>query len=140
MNWLLMQAGYPPAIVEKEDRKKYISSIEKARLGGSLAQYYALMYEAIDRSLDVYLDALENKDQQNMLSDKGVLKIGELARLTNETVPTLRHWTKEGLLEVIDYSPGGYQLYRQEEVKKVAKIRKLQESKRLTLVEIRREL
>ena len=39
MNLLLMQAGYPPAIIRKEDRKQY-ASIEKAQLGGSLSEYY----------------------------------------------------------------------------------------------------
>ena len=29
MNLLLMQAGYPPAIIRKEDRNQYISSIER---------------------------------------------------------------------------------------------------------------
>lgn len=140
MNLLLMQAGYPPAIIRKEDRKKYITNIEKAQLGGSLADYYALMYEAVDRSLDIYLNTLEGKKQTQVLEKKRLLKIGELATLTNETVPTIRHWTKEGLLTVVTYTPGGYQLYGQDAVTKAAKIRQLQDTKRLTLVEIKKEL
>jgi len=140
MNLLLMQAGYPPAIIRKEDRKQYITSIEKAQLGDSLADYYALMYEAVDRSLNIYLDALEGKEQTQVLKKKPLLKIGELAKLTNETVPTIRHWTKEGLLSVVEYTPGGYQLYSQNAITKATKIRKLQDTKRLTLVEIKKEL
>lgn len=140
MNLLLLQAGYPPAIIRKEDRQQYIVSIEKAQLGGSLADYHTLMYEAVNRSLDIYLNALEEKEQTQILEKKPLLKIGELAKLTKETVPTIRHWTKSGLLDVIKYTPGGYQLYDQEAVIKVAKIRQLQESKRLTLAEIKKEL
>ena len=110
-----MQAGYPPAIIRKEERKQYIASIEKAQLGGSLADYYALMYEAVSRSLDIYLEVLEDKKQEKILEKKNVLKIGELAELVGETVPTIRHWTKEGLLNVAEYSQSGYQLYDQDQ-------------------------
>jgi len=140
MNLLLMQVGYPPAIIQKEERKQYISSIEKAQLGGSLADYYALMYEAVNRSLDIYLAALENKEQEEVLEKKPLLKIGELAKLGGETVPTIRHWTKEGLLSVADYSKGGYQLYSQNQVAVIKKIRKLQNRNRLTIAEIKKEL
>lgn len=140
MNLLLMQAGYPPAIIRKEERKQYIASIEKAQLGGSLADYYALMYEAVDRSLDIYLEALEGKEHEKVLEKKPVLKIGELAHLVGETVPTIRHWTKEGLLIVAEYSQGGYQLYGQDQVAIIKKIRKLQDKDRLTIAEIKKEL
>lgn len=140
MNLLLMQAGYPPAIIRKEERKQYIASIEKAQLGGSLADYYALMYEAVHRSLDIYLEALEGKEQEKVLEKKNVLKIGELAELVGETVPTIRHWTKEGLLQVAEYSQGGYQLYGQDQAAVIKKIRKLQEKDRLTIAEIKRTL
>jgi len=140
MNLLLMQAGYPPAIIKKEDRKKYIISIEKAQLGGKLSDYYNLMYQAIDQSFDIYFNAFEEKEQKNVFKNKDLLKIGELARLVGETVPTIRHWTKEGIIPVIQYSQGGYQLYDQNAVRISSKIRKLQNSKRLTLSEIKKEL
>lgn len=138
MNLLLMQAGYPPAIIRKEERKQYIASIEKAQLGGSSADYYSLMYEAVNRSLDIYLEALEGKEQEKVLEKKNVLKIGELADLVGETVPTIRHWTKEGLLQVAEYTQGGYQLYSQDQVTIIKKIRKLQDTDRLTIAEIKR--
>jgi Fic family protein len=140
MNLLLMQAGYPPAVIRKEDRKLYITSIEKAQLGGSLADYYSLIYEAVNRSLDIYLDALRGKEQTLRLEKKPLLKIGELAEVTHETVPTIRHWTNEGLLQVAEYTPSGYQLYDQKMVTRSKKIRRLQNTKRLTLVEIKKEL
>lgn len=138
LNLLLMQAGYPPAIIRTKDRASYISSIEKIQLGGSPEEYYSLMYAAVDRSLDVYLEALEGKEHNKQPAAKDLLKIGELAQLTGETVPTIRHWTKEGLLTVAQYSPGGYQLYSQEQHMVAKKIRSLQSSKRLTIPEIKR--
>ena len=140
MNLLLMQKGYPPAIIRKEERKRYITNIEKAQLGGSFSDYYALMYEAVDRSLDIYLNVLEGREQTQMLEKKPLLKIGEVAKLVNETVPTIRHWTREGLLNVAKYTPGGYQLYSQDSIIIIRKIRKLQDTKRLTLSEIKQEL
>lgn len=140
MNLLLMQAGYPPAIIRKEERKEYVASIEKAQLGGSLAHYYTLMYEAVNRSLDIYLNALEDKEEEKVLEKKPMLKIGELADLVAETVPTIRHWTKEGLLQVADYTQGGYQLYSQNQVAVIKKIRTLQDKDRLTIAEIKKAL
>lgn len=140
MNLLLMQAGYPPAVIRKEERQQYIACIEKAQLSGSMADYYTFMYEAVNRSLDIYLETLADKEQEKILIKKPVLKIGELAELVGETVPTIRHWTKEGLLNVAEYSPGGYQLYDQDQAAVVKKIRKLQDRDRLTIAEIKRKL
>lgn len=137
MNLLLVQTGYPPAIIPKEDHRLYINSIEKAQLGGSLSDYYSLIYESVDHSLDIYLNALENKEQNKILEKKGLLKIGQLAKLTGETVPTIRHWTKEGLIHVTQYTKSGYQLYGPGCMVIARKIRGLQDSKRLTLAEIK---
>ena len=59
MNLLLMQAGYPSAIIRKEDRSEYINSLEKGQTGGSLDDYYAVIFKAVDRSLDIYLKTVE---------------------------------------------------------------------------------
>lgn len=139
MNLLLMQAGYPPAIIRKEDRRRYIDSIEAGQLGKSLDDYYQLIFASIDRSLDIYLDAIEKREETERVAAKPLLKIGELARLTGETVPTIRFWTKQGLLAVTSRSPGGYHLYSPALVGVVKKIKKLQE-KRLTLAEIKKSL
>lgn len=139
MNLLLMQAGYPPAVIRKEERRRYITSIEAGQLGKSLDDYYKLIFESIDQSLDIYLDAVEQKKETTKITGKLLLKIGELAKLVDETVPTIRHWTKEGLLSVAERSPGRYQLYAQNQVGVAKKIKKLQE-KRLTLAEIKMSL
>lgn len=40
MNLLLMQQGYPPALIRPEDRLQYIDALEQAQLGGTLDDYY----------------------------------------------------------------------------------------------------
>ena len=149
MNLILTQEGFPPAVIRKQDRLRYIDSIEKAQLGGSLDSFLELVYEAIQRSLDIYLDTavkiLPLTDEPDMRVRDGrktkeavsLVKIGELARRSGEAVHTIRFWTKEGLLEVKAHTPGGYQLYDPAALQRIKEIRRLQKENRLTLAEIR---
>lgn len=75
---------------------------------------------------------MNEKQAQNKL-----LTIGKLAKETGEPVTTIRFWTKEGLLEVKEYSQGGYQLYDPAMIETVKQIRQLQNEKRLTIAEIK---
>jgi len=71
---------------------------------------------------------------------KKLLTIGKLAKETGELVTTIRFWTKEGLIEVKEYSKGGYQLYDPTMIERAKQIRQLQNEKRLTITEIKEEL
>lgn len=62
MNLLLIQEGYPPALIRKEDRRIYINAVEKGQLTGDTADFYQVIYEAVDRSLNIYLQAVEGKE------------------------------------------------------------------------------
>lgn len=135
MNLILEQCGYPPAIIRKEDRLKYINALELGRSSGSSDDFNKIIGEAVEHSLDIYL----GEDKKQISSEQKLLKIGDLARLTNEGVVTLRHWTDEGLLQLADRSSGGYRLYDPSAVERARKIRKLQQ-KRLTLAEIKKQL
>ncbi|MDX1949918.1 MAG: Fic family protein [Rickettsiales bacterium] len=140
MNMILMMYGYPPAIIRKQDRLKYINSLEKAQLvngeGDSKNNYYKIISKAVDRSLDIYLKAVKGEDDniENNNDDK-LLKIGELAKKVGETNSTIRHWTKAGLLEVSEITPSGYQMYSVEMIERIKKIKELKE-KRFSLEEI----
>lgn len=61
LNLILIQNGYPPALIKKEERKDYIDSLESAQLGGSLEKFYRLVTKAVDRSIDIYLEAIDKK-------------------------------------------------------------------------------
>lgn len=141
MDLLLMQAGYPPALIKKEDRLEYINAIEKGQLSGDMDDYYRVIYESVETSLNIYLKALEQKElngTEDLSTVAGkLLKIGELAKATGENVPTIRYWTQEGLLEVAEHTPGGYQLYDEEMIERAKKIRQLQKEKRLTINELK---
>lgn len=140
MNLILLLNGYPMAIIRKEDRIVYLNSFEIERNQHDLKPFYELIFTAVNRSLDIYLNALKGKQPvlKGFNSTSGnLLKIGELAKVTGETIHTLRYWTKMGLLEVADYTHGGYQLYSPDATQKVKRIRKLQQEKRLTIEEIK---
>jgi Fic family protein len=140
MNLLLMRTGYPAAIIRPEDRSSYLTALEIAQTGGSLDEYYECVYAAVDRSLDIYLDSIGQSSSARSESGDGLLKIGQLAQVTTETVATLRYWTNLGLLHVAAHSPGGYQLYARNMVARVTEIRRMQGEERLPLAEIRRRL
>ena len=129
MNMILMMKGFPPAIIRKNDRLAYIKSLEKPQLingeGDSKNDYFKLIADAVDRSLNIYLKAIkgENAEPEN----EKLLKIGELAKATNQTVATIRHWTKEGLLQVAEITESGYQMYGEEMVERVERVREMRE-------------
>jgi Fic family protein len=57
MNLLLMRNGFPPAIILKNDRKKYYEALNQANKGS----YYKLclmMCQALERSVNIYLNAM----------------------------------------------------------------------------------
>jgi len=135
MNLILMQNGYPPALIRKRDRLRYIKSLEQAQLGGSKEDYYKIVGEAVDRSFDVYLKALSQEEEVAKPAPE-LLRIGQLAKLTGETNATLRFWTKEGLLEVADTTDAGYQLFDPSMIELIQEIRRLQ-GERCTLKEIK---
>jgi Fic family protein len=62
MNMLLIQAGYPPAIIRKEDRGKYLNALEKGQTRGALKDFHDMMYDAVDRSLDIYLETAKGEE------------------------------------------------------------------------------
>lgn len=134
MNLLLMQAGYPPALIKKEHRLKYINAIERGQLYGEMEDYYGVIYEGVENSMQIYLKALEGAKTRKLF------KIGELAAASGESVPTIRYWTKEGLLGVADHTKGGYQLYEEAMIEQVKTIRQLQREKRWTIQELKEKL
>lgn len=138
MNMILIMSGYPPAIIRPRDRLAYLTALEKGQLGGSKDPFFKLITKAVNRSLDIYLNTATNQDIEPE-REVALLTIGKLATATDTTNSTLRHWVKEGLLEVADTTPSGYQLFDREMIDRVSLIRSGQ-AKRFTLTEIKKEL
>ncbi len=63
MNLLLMRSGFPPAIILKNDRKKYYEALNQANKG-SYQKLTLLMAQALERTLNIYMSALPNNDQE----------------------------------------------------------------------------
>lgn len=65
MNVLLMKEGYPPAIILKNDRKKYYQALNQANQG-DYSKLLLLVAQALERSLNIYLNAFptESYDQE----------------------------------------------------------------------------
>ncbi len=57
MNLILMKAGYPPAIILKNDRKKYYTALNAANKG-DYSKLALMMCQALERSLNIYLEIL----------------------------------------------------------------------------------
>jgi Fic family protein len=138
MNMILLMFGYPAAIIRKRDRLSYIESLEKAQLGGAKDDYFKIITRAVDRSLNIYLKAATGEDSEPTDRDE-LLKIGTLAQQVGERNSTIRHWTKEGLLDVAEITEAGYQLYASEMVERIEQIQALKEQ-RFTLQEIKENL
>jgi Fic family protein len=58
-NLILMRAGYPPAIILQQDRKKYYDALNKSNQG-NYEKLVLLVLQALERSLDIYLSHLDN--------------------------------------------------------------------------------
>ncbi len=139
MNLILISYGYPPAIISKRDRLIYISSLEKAQLGGSLDDYLKIIAKAVNRSLDIYLKAIKGEDLVPVDDHQKLFKIGAIAKQSDETVPTIRYWTKEGLLNIAELTASNYALYAPETLSRIQQIQKLKKQ-RFTLSEIKKRL
>ena len=103
MNLLLIQLGYPPAIIRKEDRGAYINSLEKAQTKGNLADYYTLIYEAIDRSLDIYLEAVapERVCVKEPTLEQRFYTTEEVSKLLQIDPETVRRYVRQGDLRAV---------------------------------------
>ena len=68
-NLLLMREGFPPAIILKNDRKKYYDALNQAN-NGDYSKILLLVLQALERSIDIFLSSLNNSyDQYQNISD-----------------------------------------------------------------------
>ena len=62
MNLILMKQGFPPAIILKNDRKKYYQALNQANKG-DYSKLMLLMCQAQERTLNIYISALPDHDE-----------------------------------------------------------------------------
>ena len=54
MNWILMQEGFPPVIIRKQDRHRYYETLQKTN-EGDVRPFLRFIAECAEKTLDVYL-------------------------------------------------------------------------------------
>jgi len=93
MNLLLIRAGYPIAIILKNDRAKYYRALDGADKGDpkAIAQ---LLAQAVERTLGAYLSAVTRSTPKNES-----LPLSELAKHTPYSTKYLNLLVRKGLLE-----------------------------------------
>lgn len=146
MNLILNLNGYPMAIIRNEEKANYLSTFDSVRKENNMQPFYDLIEAAVERSLDAYINASLGKPvmpgllgEATEITDHKLLKIGQLAKAANETIPTIRWWTKEGLLKVAKYTDGGLFQFDPSQIDQAKEIRYLQDKQRLTLDEIKQK-
>ena len=139
MNFILLCHGYPPAIIRKSERGKYLDALEKAQTGGAFEDYLQLIYRAVGRSLEIYVEATSGEGDFVAEPDDSLLRIGQLAKQTDVNISTIRFWLSSGLLEVSETTASGYQLFSSSMVVRVEQIKTLKEQ-RFTIQEIKSKL
>ena len=84
-------------------------------------------------------EATEKLSRKERLG-RGLLKIGEIARLAGVATSLVRYYTDIGLLRVADHTKGGYRLYDREETLRIIREVKPPVERRRTLKEIKENL
>ena len=67
-NFYLMKKGYPPIVIQKEDRKNYYKSLNKAD-HGDLSDFASFIARAVNESLQYYLSSFIEEERPVSLSE-----------------------------------------------------------------------
>ena len=94
MNIILMERGYPLAIILKNDRKKYYTVLTKADRG-DLMPFVRFIAQAVERSLDIYLKVLTPTDKRKEI----FISLNELSKGTGFSPKYLNLLARTGKLE-----------------------------------------
>ncbi|KKR47751.1 MAG: Fic [Candidatus Curtissbacteria bacterium GW2011_GWA1_40_16] len=146
MNLVLIQNGYPIAIIKTEEREAYIDAIRKATVTGNPDDFYSLVFGAVERSLDAYIAAAKGKSiipffiEKTELVSESLLQIGKIATLANVAIPTVRYYLEQGFIKPETKSKGGFMLFDPKVVEKIKEIKRLQKEERLSIAELKKRL
>ena len=94
MNVILMQPGYPLAIILKNDRKRYYNVLSKADRG-DLIPFIRFIAQAVERSLDIYLKILTPKEKKK----ERFMALSQLSKGTKFSPKYLNLLVRTGKLE-----------------------------------------
>jgi excisionase family DNA binding protein len=102
MNLVLMQEGIPPAIIKKEERNRYLSVLETGQTKGILDAYYELIYDAINRSLDIYIETAKPQEVlPSTQSGQAFYTTEDVAALLHVDPESVRRYVRSGKLKAV---------------------------------------
>lgn len=145
-NLVLLGYGYPMMIIKTKERQEYMSAIEKATMTHDLTDFYTVIGHAVERSLDAFIALSKGKSVIEFYIDEhkgGQAKpvfIGKIAKFADVSIPTIRHYMALGLIRPHEKSRGGFLLFELSVVDRIKRIQKLQNERRMSLDEIKKEL
>lgn len=91
MNLIFMQSGYPPAVILRNDRKKYYDALNQANKG-NFSKLTLLIGQALERSLDIYLSAFS-------IDEESYVPLSILAPKTPYSAEYLGLLARRGLID-----------------------------------------
>lgn len=100
MNFILMQDGYPPAVILRVDRKKYYRVLQEAD-GGNLVPFVDFIGRSIERSLIIYLNAIKLPDEHE--SGGGYISLQEATRYCDYSQEYLSLLARTGKLDAVKF-------------------------------------
>jgi Fic family protein len=116
MNLILLQNGYPPAVILHIDRKKYYRVLQEADRD-RYDNYFNFIGRSVERSLLIYLNALKSKNDKedrygyinlqeaSKMCEYGIEYLSFLARTGRlKAIKIKRNWltTKEALMDYVE--------------------------------------
>lgn len=99
MNLVLMQHGYPPAVILKVDRRKYYRCLQQADRE-RYEVYLNFAARAVERSLVIYLHALTPSTSKNYLK-QGYVSLAEASKGTPYSQEYLSLLARRGILPAV---------------------------------------
>ena len=105
MNLILMQYGFPPAIVLKIERKKYYDCLEKAHKG-TMGDFINFIARSVERSLAIWIEAIRPTKQQK--PEHKHLPLRELYKGTPYSQEYLSLLARRGKLEAVKFGRNWY--------------------------------
>lgn len=100
MNLILIQNGFPPAVILNVDRKKYYRVLRKADMDKP-QEFVDFIAKAIERSLVIYLEALKPYEAQK--TGEGYILLSEAAKYSKYSKEYLSLLARKGKLPAVKF-------------------------------------
>ncbi len=101
MNLVLMQNGYPPAVILNIDRKKYYRVLKMADLD-RLQEFIDFIGRAIERSLIIYLNSI--KPETEKTGHQGYISLKEATKYCDYSLEYLSLLARQGKIPAVKFN------------------------------------